>query len=354
MVTSLLGNKMFASLYDPNADKLAADFRAKATSSLSSLTNIVSKGSQTQDILSKIPGVSDTTKTSLDKLLAEAKTYAASASSSLTPNAIAAKKDEIAAKIQNLIKQAKGEASTAVTAKTTADKEAVKEKIENKNVSASRLLQRTGTVIGYGVLGLGLLVLALWGGSLASNSAIELPKYMRFYYFIYGSLLFPISIFLSIGKPIKYHALLAPLVEGPASSFLYPFVYTPVEVAPQEVNVVPVAVPVSEDVIQKTIASAVAPAPSLPASLTSSLPASLTSSLPTSLPTSLPLNLPTSLPSSLTSSLPTSLPTSLPSSLPSSLTSSLPTSLPTSLPSSLSASKLMGLISKNAIGDAKR
>jgi hypothetical protein len=323
LVTSLLGNKMFASLYDPNADKLAADFRAKAASSLSSLTNIVSKGADTKNILAKIPGVSDTTKASLDKLLAEAKTFTSSASTSLTPNAIAAKKDEVAAKIQDLIKQAKGEASTTADAKKEAKKQAVKDKIENKTVSATRLAKRIFTVIGYGVLILGLLVLALWGGSIASNTAIDLPKYMRFYYFIYGSLLFPVSIFLSIGKPIKYHALLAPLIEAPASSIFYPFVYTPVAVAPQEVTVVAAAVPVSEAAVLQTIAAATpAPAPSAPA--------------PSAPITPVPIAPVPAL------------------TLPSVITSKLPDALTSSLPSVSSASKLIGLISKNAIGDAKR
>jgi hypothetical protein len=234
-VTSLLGNKMFASMYDPNADKLAADFRARAASSLGSLTDTVTKGNQTQDILSKIPGVSADTKASLDSLLAEAKGFAASAAGS-TPNTIAAKKDEVDTKIQNIVKKAQTEAKEKKVAVAEEKTAAVKEKVANQKFSVTRLAGRIWTQFKMYFLYLIIAILALWGGSMSSNAMISTPVYMRFYYFVYGTLLFPIAFIFALmrytaGSGGAYHAVLAPLIEGPVlnpvmAGLLYPFVYT--------------------------------------------------------------------------------------------------------------------------------
>jgi hypothetical protein len=234
-VTSLLGNKMFASMYDPNADKLAADFRARAASSLGSLTDTVTKGNQTQDILSKIPGVSADTKASLNSLLAEAKGFAASAAGS-TPNTIAAKKDEVDTKIQNIVKKAQTEAKEKKVAVAEEKTAAVKEKVANQKFSVIRLAGRIWTQFKMYFLYLIIAILALWGGSMSSNAMISTPVYMRFYYFVYGTLLFPIAFIFALmrytgGSAGAYHAVLAPLIEGPVlnpvmAGLLYPFVYT--------------------------------------------------------------------------------------------------------------------------------
>ena len=234
-LTSLLGNKMFASMYDPNADKLAADFRARAASSLGSLTDTVTKGNQTQDILSKIPGVSADTKASLESLLAEAKSFTTGAAGS-TPNTIAAKKDEVDTKIRAIVKKAQVEAKDAKVAETKAKTAAVKEKVENQKFSVTRLAGRIWTKFKMYFLYLIITILALWGGSMSSNAMISTPVYMRFYYFVYGTLLFPIAFIFALmrytgGGGGAYHAVLAPLIEGPVlnpvmAGLLYPFVYT--------------------------------------------------------------------------------------------------------------------------------
>lgn len=234
-VTSLVGNKLFASMYDPNADKLAADFRARSASSLGSLTDTVAKGNQTQDILNKIPGVSPDTKASLDSVLAEAKTFSASAAGS-TPNTIAAKKDEVDTKIQAIVKKAQTEAKDNKAATAAAKTAAVKEKVENQTFSPTRLVGRVWGRFKIYLFYLVIAILALWGGSMSSNAMFELPVYMRFYYFIYGTLLFPIAFIFAImrytgGSGGAYHAILAPLIEGPIlnpimAGLLYPFTYT--------------------------------------------------------------------------------------------------------------------------------
>jgi len=222
-------------MYDPNADKLAADFRARAASSLGSLTDTVTKGNQTQDILSKIPGVSADTKASLDSLLAEAKGFAASAAGS-TPNTIAAKKDEVDTKIQNIVKKAQTEAKEKKVAVAEEKTAAVKEKVANQKFSVIRLAGRIWTQFKMYFLYLIIAILALWGGSMSSNAMISTPVYMRFYYFVYGTLLFPIAFIFALmrytgGSGGAYHAVLAPLIEGPVlnpvmAGLLYPFVYT--------------------------------------------------------------------------------------------------------------------------------
>ena len=234
-VTSLVGNKLFASMYDPNADKLAADFRARSASSLGSLTDTVAKGNQTQDILNKIPGVSPDTKASLDSVLAEAKTFSATAAGS-TPNTIAAKKDDVDTKIQAIVKKAQTEAKDNKAAEAAAKTAAVKEKVENQTFSPTRLVGRVWGRFKIYLFYLVIAILALWGGSMSSNAMFELPVYMRFYYFIYGTLLFPIAFIFAImrytgGSGGAYHAILAPLIEGPVlnpimAGLLYPFTYT--------------------------------------------------------------------------------------------------------------------------------
>jgi hypothetical protein len=234
-LTSLLGNKMFASMYDPNADKLAADFRARAASSLGSLTDTVMKGNQTKDILNKIPGVSADTKASLDNLLAQAKSFTTGAAGS-APNTIAAKKDEVDAKIQEIVKKAQVEAKESKAVAVEKKKATIKEKVENQKFSVSRLAGRVWTKFKFYFFYLLIAILALWGGSMSSNAMIEMPIYMRFYYFVYGTLLFPIAFIFALmrytsGSAGAYHAILAPLIEGPITNpimagLLYPFTYT--------------------------------------------------------------------------------------------------------------------------------
>jgi hypothetical protein len=238
-ITSLLGNKMFASMYDPKADKLAADFRARAASSLGGLTSMVSKGDETKNILNKIPGVSADTKASLDNLLAQTKSFTSSAAGS-TPNTIAAKKDEVDAKMKEIVKKAQTEAKDAKVKDAAAKKETLKEKIANQTFSITRLMGRIWNQFKIYLLYLLIVILALWGGSMTSNAMFEMPVYMRFYYFVYGTLLFPVAFIFAImryttGASGKYHAILAPLVEGPImnpilAGLLYPFTHISAEV----------------------------------------------------------------------------------------------------------------------------
>ena len=281
---------MFASMYDPNADKLAADYRARAASSLGSLTDTVTKGNQTQDILSKIPGVSADTKASLDSLLAEAKSFTTGAAGS-TPNTIAAKKDEVDTKIQDIVKKAQTEAKEKKVAVAEEKTAAVKEKVANQKFSVTRLAGRIWTQFKMYFLYLIIAILALWGGSMSSNAMISTPVYMRFYYFVYGTLLFPIAFIFALmrytgGGGGAYHAVLAPLIEGPVlnpvmAGLLYPFVYTGAStlVTPLPVSTVTGATALPEAAIMAK-AQQNALAATVPAAYAATVPAAYAATVP--------------------------------------------------------------------------
>jgi len=196
----------------------------------------VTKGNQTKALLNKIPGVSSDTKASLDNVLAQAKSFASGAIGS-TPNTIAAKKDEVDGKIRDIIKKAQGEAKKAKATSISEEAAAVKEKVENQTFSIKRFASRTWEKFKLYFLFIVIAILALWGGSMTSNAMFDLPLYMRVYYFIYGTLLFPIAFIFAIlrytnNRGGQYHAIIAPFVEGPIlnpvmAGILYPFTYVP-------------------------------------------------------------------------------------------------------------------------------
>ena len=252
-LVSLVGDKIFSSLYDPKADGIAAQFRKNVSQNLGGLENVVAKAAGSKDLLNNIPGVSDSTKQSLEVLIKQSNDFLKGASK-LTPNEIAAKKDEINMKIKELVGQAKGESKQKQEEEQQKKKEELKEKVENQTFSVSRMLGRTWDSGKFYLLYIVLFVLALWGGSISSNANINKPVLLRAYYFIYGALLFPVSFAFAIwryttGTTTPYYAFLAPLIESPVQNqvvamLLWPFVYT----SPTQVATLPVvpSLPVPE------------------------------------------------------------------------------------------------------------
>lgn len=244
-LVSLVGDKIFSSLYDPKADGIAAQFRKNVSQNLGGLENVVSKAAESKDILNNIPGVSGSTKQSLDVLIKQSNDFLKGASK-LTPNEIAAKKDEINMKIKELVGQAKNESKQKQEEEEQKKKEELKEKVENQTFSVSRMLGRTWDSTKFYLLYVVLFVLALWGGSISSNANINKSVLMRAYYFIYGALLFPVSFAFAIwryttGNTTPYYALLAPLIERPVQNqmvgmIMWPFIYT----SPTQVATLPV------------------------------------------------------------------------------------------------------------------
>lgn len=283
MITSLVGNKIFSSLYDPKSDTLFAEFRKRASEAVGGLQDLVSRADSTKAILNKIPGVSDSTKNELNKLLAESKEFAKSATN-LSPSAILSKKSEISAKIKSLVSTAQGE---GVDQKKKALQKSKQDKL--RKFSFKNVITKMWTIVLY----LTLVILVLWGGSISSNAAIDLPVQMRFYYFIYGSILFPISFIFAIKRYFtkpqpKYYAILAPLIEGPIENrilafILFPFTYATLFVKPIPIHFVEITKPVSEEDVQETIR-------------TNTLTQNLANAAPSTPPAGLPMAPPPGLP----------------------------------------------------------
>jgi hypothetical protein len=237
-VTSLIGNKLFKTFYDPTADNLAAQYRASSASNLNSLQDSLAKATDTKDILSKIPGVSGDTQAQMDALLKENADFTKGAAD-LSPTTVAAKKDDMNKKMNTLVKQAQDEAATKKKEEAAAAAAKKKEEKENQTFSFTRLLKRMWDQGKWILFYIGLTLAALLGGSMSSNAAIQEPWYFRLYYFIFGSLLFPVSYIFAIMRYIKgqggaYHAILVPLVEEPVSKdwyryIFYPFLYNGVD-----------------------------------------------------------------------------------------------------------------------------
>lgn len=244
-LVSLAGNKIFSSLYDPKADGIAAQFRKNVSQNLGGLQNVVSKAAESKELLNNIPGVSGSTKQSLEVLIKESNNFLKGASN-MTPNDIAAKKDEINLKIKELIGKAKTESKQKQADAETKKKEDLKEKVENQTFSLSRLANRIWEAGKFYLLYTLVVVLALWGGSISSNANINKPVLLRAYYFVYGAILFPVSFAFAIwryttGNTTPYYAFLAPLLERPIQNqtiemIFWPFVYT----SPTQVQTLPV------------------------------------------------------------------------------------------------------------------
>ena len=263
-IVNLIGNKIFTSLYDPKADTLFAEFRKKAEDSMNSLKDAVSKADSTKAIITKIPGVSDATKAELDKLIQESKSFTSSSAANLSPSTIIAKKAEVSAKINTLIQTAQEEGAAN---KAKLDRKKLAEAKENTGeISLTKSLNKIYKITKTVLFWLIIVILGLFGGSLASNAAIELPPYMRLYYFIYGTILFPVSYAFAIknymeSKPLKFHASLAPLVEGTTSGL---FSYKSLFVEPLPVQVVEAATALPEAAVQAVIAANALAAPAAP------------------------------------------------------------------------------------------
>jgi hypothetical protein len=250
-IKSLLGG------YNPASDQLAAEFRSRVASNLTAFTDTSKLGDQTKDILSKIPGVSDETKGKLDEVLSKAKGFSEDAMNK-TPGEISAAKDKLDLAVKTLVQKAQDEAKSVKQQQEAAKVEAAKEAKENKVFSVSRLGKRMWDTSKWYLLVLGVVLIAVWGGSMASNAAIDKPWYLRLFYLVYGSVLFPISFIFAIwrkvtGKAGPNYAILAPLIPLPTSNAylqygLFPFTYLPPNVVmplPVEPAADPIHVPES-------------------------------------------------------------------------------------------------------------
>lgn len=228
--------KSLLGVYDPNIDKLAAEFRSRTSSNFGALNDVIKQGDQVKGIIGKIPGVSEETKNQIQLALDSAKLLTGDPTHA-TPDQLASQKDKLALLMKTVINKAQQEGKKVKNMEEQKKVVEIKEKKANEVFSARRLLMRMWNTGKYYLFIFILLGLALWGGSMSSNAAINKPVAIRAYYFIYGSLLFPLSFAFAIyrsftGQSGSYYAMLAPLVPRPVYSsiaqyLLFPFLFDP-------------------------------------------------------------------------------------------------------------------------------
>lgn len=235
-------------------DQLAQEYRNRVALNLSNLSTSISKAGDTYDVGRKIPGVSQETIQEFHTVIEDAKTFFKTADTE-TADAIASKRDFLELKMQQFVDKMQLEV------KEVKVQEEVKEE-EKKDTSDNsfNLTRFTGnlTQTAFNILFWStLIVLALWGGSIASNHAIDKSFAIRLFYFIFGTLLFPISFAFALMRWIvggfqgKYYAILAPLIPLPTvwwkHVFLFLFTYkSPLQPQPVSFVATPVAVPESQ------------------------------------------------------------------------------------------------------------
>lgn len=133
-----------------------------------------------------------------------------------------------------------------------------REMMDSETFSLNHMFEVSRETIKWMMIFIVFVGFALWGGSTASNAAINKSPILRFYYFIYGTLLFPFSLGTAymryssgtsqkdntsllqpLCEPFKYYAILAPLIKKSKDPFttiagffftlfyplLYPFIY---------------------------------------------------------------------------------------------------------------------------------
>jgi hypothetical protein len=233
----------------PEQDKLAQDYRNRVALNLSNLSSSISKAGDTYDVAKQIPGVSQDTLTEFRKVIDEAKTFYKTADKE-TADTIAAKRDTLELKMQQFVDRTQTDVKDKKKQEEQKKEEKKKEEVENQTFDPLRFTKNLTSTMYTVAFWLVLLILALWGGSISSNHAINEPLSMRLYYFIFGSILFPISFMFATWRWMtgesqkgKYHALLAPLFQVPnywwIHVFLWPFTYKSA-IQPQPVTFVPV------------------------------------------------------------------------------------------------------------------
>jgi hypothetical protein len=239
----------------PEQDQLAQQYRNRVLENTSNLSTSISKASDTYDIARQIPGVSQETLTAFNTVIEDAKSFYTTAATE-TADAIATKRDTLELKIQQFVdttqSDVKDKEKTELLKK---EEEQIKAK-ENETFNPTRFTTNLLDWIKKVAFWIGLTVIALWGGSIASNHAINESLAIRIYYFVFGTLLFPISFIFALwrwmtGESVKgkYHAFLAPLIQIPnywwVHVFLWPFTYKSA-IQPQAVTFISVPTVVPE------------------------------------------------------------------------------------------------------------
>ena len=221
-------NNIIKATYDPAADALKSLYRQNIAQNLQNLQGTVANiGGGLGGAILSIPGVGQPTIDALKKLQDESEELLKKAQS-MTPDQIAAAKDNIHQHYQQLLAKAQAEGTEAPPPPST---NPIGEAEYNINEFFKTIFSTTMYIIIFAIV----IFFGLLGSSLASNAVIDKPFAYRVYYMIYGFILFPIPIIQGIihyfNKQKLFYAIWAPLHKGYTNNpflnlFLFPFIYT--------------------------------------------------------------------------------------------------------------------------------
>jgi len=241
----------------PEQDQLSQQYRNRVLENTSNLSKSISKASDTYDVAKQIPGVSQETLDTFKSIIDDAKTFYQTVDQE-TADAIATKRDTLELKTQQFVDTTQSDVKNKEKRELEKIEEEKKKEKENETFNPTRFTNNLLDIMKKSAFWIGLIILALWGGSMASNNAINESLAIRIFYFVYGTLLFPISYLFAMWRWMtgesakgKYHAFLAPIFQKPTTWFihvvLWPFTYK-AAIQPQPVTFVaaPVTVPESQ------------------------------------------------------------------------------------------------------------
>lgn len=232
----------------PEQDQLAQQYRNRVLENTSNLSKSISKASDTYDLVKQIPGVSQETLDTFKIVIDDAKTFYQTVDTE-TADAIATKRDTLELKTQQFVDTTQSDVKNKEQKEAEKKEEEKKKEKENATFNPTRFTTNLWDTIKKSTFWIGLGIVALWGGSIASNHAINENLAIRVYYFIFGTLLFPISFLFAFWRWMtgeaakgKYHAILAPLIQKPTylwiHAIFWPFTYK-AAIQPQAVTFVP-------------------------------------------------------------------------------------------------------------------
>jgi len=232
----IITNFFSSALYDPVAQGLKDVYNNNLAGKVSQLSEMVTGPINTRiSELENTPGVSSNTVKALKELGSGALTTAQNPSTSLST--ISAAIPTIQTRFNILSQQATAEATQWKQDQTNKAEMDLKQQEEDKSFNIYRLMNTIKTVFIQYIFYFILLALALFGGSLMSNRAILRSWGFRLYYFVYGTLLFPLSYFIAVKEYYmgdknlpKFFAILAPLVNKKnhmlvTNVLFFPFTY---------------------------------------------------------------------------------------------------------------------------------
>jgi len=249
VITGWLSNTFISAMYNPAAQALKDAYNNDLAARVSDLSSKITGPINTRITeLENTPGVSADTIASLKDLSAGALKTAQNPSTSLST--ISSATPSITARFNYLNQEAITQAAEWQQDQYTKANEIAAQQTADQSFNIYRLWETMKSVFIKYIWYIILVSVALLGGSLMSNRAIFRGWGFRLYYFVYGTIIFPLSYFIAIKDYFmrddrhlpKFFAILAPLLNRKNHSavtrvLFFPFVYnhpTDVEAAVAE------------------------------------------------------------------------------------------------------------------------